>query len=97
MTELNISINLNETLGGFVHDRVASGEFLDASEVVGAGLALLKRKSEREQRKLARLNMLIQEGLDDLEAGRYTDVTDLGRWFDELEAEAEARATATAA
>jgi antitoxin ParD1/3/4 len=80
MTALNI--NLNETLGGFVHDRVASGEFLDASEVVGAGLALLKRKSEREQRKLARLNMLIQEGLDDLEAGRYEDVDDISAWLD---------------
>lgn len=95
MTALNV--NLSETLGGFVHERVASEEFRDASEVVGAGLTRLKRRAEREQRKLARFNTLIQEGLDDLEAGRYTDVTDLGRWFDELEAEAEARAAATTA
>jgi antitoxin ParD1/3/4 len=91
------NISLNETLVGFVADRVASGDFQDASEVVGAGLTLLKMQAEREQRKLARLNALIQEGLDDLEAGRYTEVTDLGGWFDELEAEVEANATSAAA
>ncbi len=88
---------MNEALRGFVHDRVASGEYRDASEVVGAGLTFLKRQAEREQRKLARLDTLIQEGLDDLEAGRYAEVSDLGRWFDELEAEVEASATVTVA
>jgi len=81
----SLNIRLNETLDGFVQDRVASGEFRDASEVVGAGLTLLKRQAEQDQLKLARLNALIQEGLDDLEAGRFTQVTDLSGWFDELE------------
>jgi hypothetical protein len=35
--------------------------------------------------------------LDDLEAGRYTEVTDLNQWFDDLEAEVEAKATSAVA
>jgi len=93
----SLNIRLNETLDGFVQDRVASGEFRDASEVVGAGLTLLKRQAEQDQLKLARLNALIQEGLDDLEAGRFTQVTDLSGWFDELETEGEAGAKVAAA
>ena len=64
-----LSVNLTETLGGFVEDRVASGEFRDASEVVGAGLTLLKKRAEREQRKLERLRAAIQVGIDEIERG----------------------------
>jgi len=64
-----LSVNLPETLGGFVEDRVASGEFRDASEVVGAGLTLLKKRAEREQRKLERLRAAIQVGIDEIERG----------------------------
>jgi antitoxin ParD1/3/4 len=92
-----LNVRLDEALGRFVEDRVASGEFLDAGEVVRAGLSLLKRRAERQQRKLARLNALIQEGLDDLEAGRFTEVTDLSAWFDSLEAEVDANATSSLA
>ncbi|WP_426014451.1 hypothetical protein [Caulobacter sp. DWR2-3-1b2] len=33
------------------------------------------------------MKALIQEGLDDLEAGRYETVDDVGAWFDQIEAE----------
>ena len=33
---------------------------------------------------------MVQEGIDDFEAGRYEVVTDLGAWFDDLEAEINA-------
>ena len=82
-----LSVNLPETLGGFVEDRVASGEFRDASEVVGAGLTLLKKRAEREQRKLERLRAAIQVGIDEIERGEGEVIEDLEAWFDRLEAE----------
>ena len=39
--------------------------------------------------------MVGQEGLDDLEAGRFEDIADLGAWFDTLEAEVDSAARET--
>ena len=45
--------------------------------------------SNRDQAKGKRFQALVQEGLEDLEAGRYEAAVDLTRWFDEIEAELE--------
>jgi antitoxin ParD1/3/4 len=82
-----LSVDLTETLDRFVEDRVASGQFRDASEVVGAGLTLLKKRAEREQRKLERLRAAIQVGIDEIERGEGEVIEDLEAWFDRLEAE----------
>jgi len=90
------NVNLTNTLDRFIEDRVESGEFQNASEVVRAGLRLLKAQADREQLKLERFRALVQEGLDDLDAGRFEEVLDLTRWFDDLEAEVDAVARAAA-
>jgi antitoxin ParD1/3/4 len=94
MTTRNIS--LTEPLDDFIEDRVRSGDYQNASEVVRAALRLLKRQAEDDAQTSVRLRAAIQEGIEDVEAGRFEAVTDLGRWFDELEAEVDA-ATRTAA
>lgn len=78
------NVNLTDVLDGFVEDRVRSGEYQNASEVVRAGLRLLKGDADREQAKLERLRALVQEGLDDLDAGRYEVVEDASAWLDSL-------------
>jgi antitoxin ParD1/3/4 len=78
----SLNVDLNETLDRFVEDRVVSGEFQNASEVVSAGLRLLKARADRRQARLERFGTLIQEGLDDLDAGRYEDVDDVPAWLD---------------
>ncbi|HXQ10224.1 MAG TPA: type II toxin-antitoxin system ParD family antitoxin [Caulobacteraceae bacterium] len=88
MTTRNIS--LTEPLDRFIDDRVSSGDYQNASEVVRAALRLLKRQSETDAQTVARLRAAIAEGVADVEAGRFEVVTDLGRWFDELEAEVDA-------
>ena len=45
-----------------------------------------------ERRKLDRFQALVQTGLDDLEAGRVTEVHDLALWFDTVESDATAAA-----
>jgi putative addiction module CopG family antidote len=63
------TIENDEPLDRFVQDRVRSGSYQDANSVVHAGLGLLKARTDREQRKLARLNAAIQVGIDQIERG----------------------------
>ena len=84
------NVSLTDQLDSFVEDRVKSGDYQNASEVVRAGLRLLKAQTDREARKLERLRAAVQVGLDDIAAGRFEVVDDLGRWFDELEVEVDA-------
>jgi antitoxin ParD1/3/4 len=92
MTTRNVS--LTDMLNAYVDDRVQSGAFQNASEVVRDALRLHKARTDDEARKEERFNRLIQEGIDDFEAGRYEVVTDLGAWFDALEGEIAAERAA---
>ena len=56
----NTSISLGNHFEGFVDDKVSSGRFKNASEVIRAGLRLL----EEEESKIVALKMAIQEGFD---------------------------------
>ncbi len=80
------NISLTETLDSFVEERVRSGAFQNASEVLRAGLRLLKAETDEHELKLARLRAAIQEGLDDLEQGRSEEVDwdRLDEWMDGL-------------
>ena len=78
------SVILPEPLEAFVEAEVASGAYADA--VLAAAVDLLQREQRRGAAKVER-QALIQEGLDDLEAGRVQIVEDLGAWFDQIEAE----------
>jgi antitoxin ParD1/3/4 len=88
------NVSLTGMLDEYVEDRVQSGAFQNASEVVRDALRLHKARSDNEARKVERFNRLIQEGDDDFEAGRYEVVTDPDAWFDELEAEINAERAA---
>jgi Arc/MetJ-type ribon-helix-helix transcriptional regulator len=79
------SVILPEPLEAFVEAEVASGAYPDAG--LTAAVDLLQREQRREAAKVERFKALIQEGLDDLEAGRVEIVEDLGAWFDQIEAE----------
>ncbi len=89
-------ISLTEPLDRFIDDRVGSGDYQNASEVVRAALRLLKRQSDNDGQTLAHLRAAIQAGIEDVEAGRFEVVSDLGLWFDELEAEVDAATRPTA-
>lgn len=60
------SVVIGEHFEEFIDRQIASGRFNNASEVVRAGLRLL----ERDEAKLEELRRLIQEGEDDIAAGR---------------------------
>jgi antitoxin ParD1/3/4 len=62
MTEIHLSEEQTE----FVNDLVTNGVYGTADEVVAAALRLLGS----DEGKLVELHRLIQEGLDDVDAGR---------------------------
>lgn len=86
------NVSLTDMLEAYVEDRVHSGAFQNASEVVRDALRLHKARTEEEARKVERFNRLIQDGLDDFEAGRYeeVDLEHLDEWFEGLRAEIDA-------
>jgi antitoxin ParD1/3/4 len=83
------NINLTDALDRFVAERIESGEYQNASEVVRAGLRLLKAEEAARAAKIAALNAAIQEGIDSDE-GEVIDVDQLGPWLEQIDAEARA-------
>ena len=63
-----MNVSLTEELEAFVRAKVESGLYTSSSEVVRAGLRLLKRLDIGEQHKLDALRAEIREGLDSGEA-----------------------------
>ncbi len=73
-------IQLSEEDRAFIDEEVGAGVYRDVDEAVHAGLRLLKSK----EGKIAELRRLIQEGIDDVEAGRvieFESADDLTRYI----------------
>ena len=50
-TDQTRNVSLTAELNAFIRTQVASGQYQNASEVVRAGLRLLQRQEQRNQRK----------------------------------------------
>jgi antitoxin ParD1/3/4 len=68
-----MNVSLPKALAEFVEKEVASGNYATASEVVRDGLRMLREERAVYDEKLAILRREIQIGLDDVEAGRFSD------------------------
>lgn len=64
-----MNISLTPTLEEFVHQKVASGLYNSASEVVRESLRLLEEKEKYKQIKLQELRQEIQKGIDSADKG----------------------------
>jgi antitoxin ParD1/3/4 len=68
-----MNVSLTKELEQIVDQKVKSGLYNSASEVVREGLRLLQQRDELRETKLTALRAEIQKGIDDLEAGRIYD------------------------
>jgi len=66
-----MNVSLTPELEKLVQEKVASGLYQTASEVVREGLRLLKERDDRQ----TSLREAIQEGLTQLETGKYQEYT----------------------
>ncbi|KQS96607.1 MULTISPECIES: type II toxin-antitoxin system ParD family antitoxin [unclassified Rhizobium] len=72
MSNSKKSFVIGDHFDAFISQQVTSGRFNNASEVVRAGLRLL----ERDEARFLELKRLIQEGEDDIAAGRVHEYAD---------------------
>ena len=77
------NVNLTDALDRFVADRVASGRYENASEVVRAALRELERHEATETLKVERLRRLLEEG----EASGVAEDFSFDALIDEVERE----------
>ncbi|MBC7899537.1 MAG: type II toxin-antitoxin system ParD family antitoxin [Saprospiraceae bacterium] len=68
-----MNVSLTPELERIISYKVESGMYNSASEVVREGLRLLQQRDEFRQMKLDNLRKEVQKGVDDLEAGRFRD------------------------
>src|SRR5208283_4731640 len=68
--ETSMNVSLTPELESLVNEKVQTGMYQTASEVVREALRLLK---ERDETKLRELRETIQVGIDQLERGEYTE------------------------
>ena len=81
-----MNISLTPKLEQMVREKVDSGYYNNASEVVREAVRLLKRTEERHALKMERLRAAIRDGDEALARGEFTDL-DSDRELDEFFAE----------
>jgi antitoxin ParD1/3/4 len=82
-----MNVSLTPELEAFVHDKVASGRYTSASEVVRESLRLLEEREWIRQRRVDELRVEIQKGIDDVEAGRVIELNnddELKEFFEDI-------------
>jgi antitoxin ParD1/3/4 len=80
------NISLTPEQDAFVDEVVKSGDYQNASEAVRDALRTLQQRRREDALKLEKLRALIDEGIDDLEHGRFDEVSDseLEAYFETL-------------
>ncbi len=80
-------VSLTPKLDHLIREKVESGLYNNASEVVREALRLLQEHDEVRRLKLERLREELAKGEDDLDAGRVTTLSDddeLREFFDRI-------------
>ncbi len=84
-----MNVSLTPELEKLVNEKVASGQYQTASEVVREGLRLLEERDEIREMKLEKLRREIDIGIKQADAGRTKplDVEDMKRRIREYAAQ----------
>lgn len=90
-----MNIALTKELEQLIQDKVKSGRYLSASEVVGEALRLLDERDRIQEARLAELKAKIREGIEELDRGEGIDGEEVFAEIEEdirrIEAEMEQR------
>ena len=65
------NVNLQDHQANFIQERIKTGRFQNASEVVRAGLRLLEQQEAENELKLQALREAIDVGFKAIDEGRY--------------------------
>ncbi len=78
-----MNISLTAPLEALVQEKVASGFYNNASEVVREALRLMHERDQRDAAKLERLRTEVAKGLEQLDRGEFSTKS-VGQIFDEV-------------
>ncbi len=82
-----MNVSLTPELEAFVHDKVASGRYTSASEVVRESLRLLEEREWLRERRIDDLRKEIQIGIDEIQSGNYIELNnddELKEFFEDI-------------
>ncbi|MEO7716717.1 MAG: type II toxin-antitoxin system ParD family antitoxin [Capsulimonas sp.] len=68
-----MNISLTPELDSYVHEKVQTGMYHSASEVIREGLRLLKEQDQLRQARLDQLRSDVKVGTDQVDRGEYTE------------------------
>jgi antitoxin ParD1/3/4 len=68
-----MNVSLTQEMERFIGERVASGRYRSASEVVREALRLLQEREEERQIRLNALRSEIDEAIAEMERGEWTE------------------------
>ena len=71
-----MNISLTAELENYIHQKVESGQYRSASEVIREGLRLLQEQDELHQRGLADLRMEVARGVEQADRGQVSPFTE---------------------
>jgi antitoxin ParD1/3/4 len=71
-----MNVSLPPEMERLIQDKVESGLYLTASDVVQEGLRLLFRRDDFDEEEVARIRAEIQIGLDELDHGEVVPMDD---------------------
>jgi len=86
-----MNVSLTPELEKFVSDKVASGRYTSASEVVREALRLLEEHEQSRAEQLAAFNRELQARLDSLDRGEYVTAEESLRRIQEKSAQRRKR------
>lgn len=83
------NVVITDRQAAFVEEVVANGEYQNASEVLREGLRLVQERRAEHARKLEALRAAVVVGIEDIEAGRFTEFESADAFAEHLDQEAE--------
>jgi antitoxin ParD1/3/4 len=86
-----MNVSLTPELEKFVADKVASGRYTSASEVVREALRLLEREEKSRKEQLEEFSRELQARLDSLDRGEYVTAEEFERDMRERSAQRRKR------
>ena len=71
-----MDISLNSDFDKFIKEQMATGLYKSVSDIVNDALSLLRLRKSVESERIIAFNAEIKKGIDDINAGRFSDGDD---------------------
>lgn len=82
-----MNVSLTSELDSYVQEKVQSGMYGSASEVLRAGLRLLKEQDMIQQVRMEEVRARVRQGFEQLEQGQFTEYASVDEMAEQLKAE----------